>query len=160
LGIVPPSWITLEEIVAMDREDFREILDRLPLAEKPEIRKDLAGIKAARRQGFVFQEPKLESDKALSLLKEINEEREAEGLDEITLDELDTDLLVEEMHICKIRWHLEADKDEKNTYWWIDLGGPCHRVFINADGYIRHFKEKHMAKGRPHRVVTKKNITH
>jgi hypothetical protein len=144
---VPPDWTTPEEIGALRTNDVPNFLDtRIPPSEQPIRCRRLEDIKAARARGVKWTPPSRHTKKAARVLARVNEERAEEGLPLLTLETLDLDELVEEVHICQIGWRVvRIGKGRSVRYEWEDLGGPCGYTLINRDGYLRHLREYHFS---------------
>jgi hypothetical protein len=144
---VPPTWTTPEEIGALRTNDVPNFLDtRIPPSEQPIRCRKIEDIKAARARGVKWTPPSRHTKKAARVLARINKERAEMGLPLLTLETLDLDELVEEVHICQIGWRVvRIGKGRSVRYEWEDLGGPCGYTLINRDGYLRHLREYHFS---------------
>jgi hypothetical protein len=142
----PPPWFTLEEIAATERSNTANLVDRVPATEAYEIRTTTGGIKAARADGITIPERSRNTSAAREKLQEFNARRIAHGMPALTLEQLDTDILITEMFICKVYW--KAVRDAEGKLQWVNLHGPCNHAYNGRDGWVRHFKDEHLAKAR------------
>jgi hypothetical protein len=129
------------------------MMDRAPKGERPERYRKLADIKAARERGIKIPKPDLTTSRAKEILRDVNNTRVAEGKEPITMEELDSDLLIEEVFVCPISWKVIRTEPESGdgqpTYSWSALGEPCGQATLTRDGCVRHFRECHIAQRRP-----------
>jgi hypothetical protein len=141
-----PPWFTLEEVAATERSDTKDLLNRIPAEEAYEVRTTLAGIKVARAEGTIIHDRSRDTPAAQKKLEEFNIKRRAKNMPELTLEQLDPDVLIKELYRCKILWKIVID--EHGVHRWVNLHGPCNHAYGGRDGWVRHFKDEHLAKAR------------
>lgn len=134
-------------------------MDRAPEGEAPERYTDLEDIHAARARGVDIPKTSRATQRAKEILCNWNDALKANGQAPVTMEDLDPDLLIEELHICRLAWSVkrtEPKTEEGNpVYSWVNLGSTCGVATTNRDGYIRHFRERHI--GQPRRLGQQKD---